>query len=54
MPDHRKAREANQKAIEDRMMRIRQATGQTATDQQVRDYAKKRAEDIARKAANSE
>lgn len=53
--DHRKGREANEKAIRDRMLRIRQETGAGGvTDRQIDEYARKRSEDIAKRAAREE
>lgn len=52
--DHRKGREANEKAIRDRMMRIRHETGASASDKQIGDYARKRSEEIAKRAVREE
>ena len=52
--DHRKGREANEKAIRDRMLRIRHETGASASDKQIDEYARKRSEDIAKRAAHKE
>lgn len=52
--DHRKGREANEKAIRDRMLRIRHETGASASDKQINEYARKRSEEIAKRAVREE